>query len=571
MNLYHDSRDETYRCPAGAQPCGASVRLFLQTDAPDAIVRFWVDDHAYLYPMHAVSGGFEYTFSLPEKPCIVWYYFICGGAYYGNARDNLGGPGEIYAHEPPSYQITVYDPAYETPAWMGDGVMMQIMPDRFFRGGDFPCRGKLHADWYEQPELSLSANGDNAANDFFGGDLLGIRQKLPYIASLGVTALYLNPVFLSPSNHKYDTSDYLQIDPAFGTEADLSALCAEGEKFGIRVILDGVFSHTGADSVYFNREHTFPGPGACDSKDSPYYSWYTFLHWPDKYRCWWGFDTLPNVDKTSRAFREFIIRGEDSVCAHWLRAGTSGWRLDVADELPMDFIAEFRARLKKENPQAALIGEVWDDPSRKVAYGALRSYCLGDTLDGVMNYPLRAAILGYLLGQISPADCARQILSLYENVPPAFARANMNLLGSHDKPRALSVLADAGNMEPDRKYRHPVQLTPEQYALGRKRLIAAWNLVCALPGMPTIYYGDEAGLTGMADPYCRRTYPWGREDETLIAAYRAAALRRKNRVLTRGDVRIEPGEESIKIIRTLAGEKISFTVDTHGNFIWEDA
>ena len=571
MNLYHDSRDETYRCPAGAQPCGASVRLFLQTDAPDAIVRFWVDDHAYLYPMHAVSGGFEYTFSLPEKPCILWYYFICGGAYYGNARDNLGGPGEIYAHEPPSYQITVYDPAYETPAWMGDGVMMQIMPDRFFRGGDFPCRGKLHADWYEQPELSLSANGDNAANDFFGGDLLGIRQKLPYIASLGVTALYLNPVFLSPSNHKYDTSDYLQIDPAFGTEADLSALCAEGEKFGIRVILDGVFSHTGADSVYFNREHTFPGPGACDSKDSPYYSWYTFLHWPDKYRCWWGFDTLPNVDKTSRAFREFIIRGEDSVCAHWLRAGTSGWRLDVADELPMDFIAEFRARLKKENPQAALIGEVWDDPSRKVAYGALRSYCLGDTLDGVMNYPLRAAILGYLLGQISPADCARQILSLYENVPPAFARANMNLLGSHDKPRALSVLADAGNMEPDRKYRHPVQLTPEQYALGRKRLIAAWNLVCALPGMPTIYYGDEAGLTGMADPYCRRTYPWGREDETLIAAYRAAALRRKNKVLTRGDVRIEPGEESIKIIRTLAGEKISFTVDTHGNSIWEDA
>lgn len=571
MNLYHDSRDETYRCPAGAQPCGASVRLFLQTDAPDAIVRFWVDDHAYLYPMHAVSGGFEYTFSLPEKPCIVWYYFICGGAYYGNARDNLGGPGEIYAHEPPSYQITVYDPAYETPAWMGDGVMMQIMPDRFFRGGDFPCRGKLHADWYEQPELSLSANGDNAANDFFGGDLLGIRQKLPYIASLGVTALYLNPVFLSPSNHKYDTSDYLQIDPAFGTEADLSALCAEGEKFGIRVILDGVFSHTGADSVYFNREHTFPGPGACDSKDSPYYSWYTFLHWPDKYRCWWGFDTLPNVDKTSRAFREFIIRGEDSVCAHWLRAGTSGWRLDVADELPMDFIAEFRARLKKENPQAALIGEVWDDPSRKVAYGALRSYCLGDTLDGVMNYPLRAAILGYLLGQISPADCARQILSLYENVPPAFARANMNLLGSHDKPRALSVLADAGNMEPDRKYRHPVQLTPEQYALGRKRLIAAWNLICALPGMPTIYYGDEAGLTGMADPYCRGTYPWGREDETLIAAYRAAALRRKNRVLTRGDVRIEPGEESIKIIRTLAGEKISFTVDTHANFIWEDA
>ena len=563
MNLYHDSRDETYRCPAGAQPCGASVRLFLQTDAPDAIVRFWVDDHAYLYPMHAVSGGFEYTFSLPEKPCILWYYFICGGMYYGNARDNLGGPGEIYAHEPPSYQITVYDPAYETPAWMGDGVMMQIMPDRFFRGGDFPCRGKLHADWYEQPELSLSANGDNAANDFFGGDLLGIRQKLPYIASLGVTALYLNPVFLSPSNHKYDTSDYLQIDPAFGTEADLSALCAEGEKFGIRVILDGVFSHTGADSVYFNREHTFPGPGACDSKDSPYYSWYTFLHWPDKYRCWWGFDTLPNVDKTSRAFREFIIRGEDSVCAHWLRAGTSGWRLDVADELPMDFIAEFRARLKKENPQAALIGEVWDDPSRKVAYGALRSYCLGDTLDSTMNYPLRETILDFMLGKINAGECVRALESMYENMPPQFSRSTMNLLGSHDKPRALSILADVGNMEPDRKFRRPIELTSAQYALGRQRLITAWRMVCALPGMPCIYYGDEAGMYGMADPYCRAAYPWGREDKKLMEEYRAAIMcRHAHPALKNGSVQLEAiGEDALRIIRVLNNEKAVLSVN----------
>lgn len=562
MNLYHDSRDETYRCPAGAQPCGASVRLFLQTDAPDAIVRFWVDDHAYLYPMHAVSGGFEYTFSLPEKPCILWYYFICGGAYYGNARDNLGGPGEIYAHEPPSYQITVYDPAYETPAWMGDGVMMQIMPDRFFRGGDFPCRGKLHADWYEQPELSLSANGDNAANDFFGGDLLGIRQKLPYIASLGVTALYLNPVFLSPSNHKYDTSDYLQIDPAFGTEADLSALCAEGEKFGIRVILDGVFSHTGADSVYFNREHTFPGPGACDSKDSPYYSWYTFLHWPDKYRCWWGFDTLPNVRELDEGYLDFIIRGEDAVCAHYLRQGTSGWRLDVADELPMPFLRQLRARVKAENPDAILLGEVWEDASRKLAYNELRSYCLGDTLDSVTNYPLRDGIVGFFLGRLDARQLKRILDSQYENYPKAFYCSLMNLLGSHDKPRILNVLAGADEGDVPREQRVFRPLTEEQYALGRERLIRAWRFVCALPGMPCLYYGDEAGSQGGDDPFCRGTYPWGREDQGLLLKIRAANRERlASPVLREGEVQlIAESPDRLTVVRTLPGERYTYTL-----------
>ena len=566
MKMIHDSRCAKYRSPMGAQPCNTQIRLFLETDAPEAIVRFWMNDTAYHYVMKPVKGGFSYTVTLPENPGLVWYYFICGDRFYGNAQDNLGGVGEEYGCEPPSFQITVYDPAYVTPDWMGDGVMMQILPDRFNKAGDCPCRGRLHADWYEQPCLDIMSNGDNCADDFYGGDLKGIEARLDYLKSMGVTVLYLNPIFMSPSNHKYNTSDYMLVDPALGTEYDLRSLCAKAREMGMRIILDGVFSHTGSDSVYFNREGNFPKNGAFNTKDSPYYSWFTFKKWPHSYKSWWDFDTLPTVDKDSPEFREFIYGSDDSVCAHWIRAGVSGWRLDVADELPMDFIAGFRARMKAEDPDSALIGEVWEDPSRKVSYGKLRCYCEGDTLDSTMNYPLRDAILGFFLGKLTAADCVRALENMYENMPPQFYRSMMNLLGSHDKPRALSILADAGNMEPDRKYRHAITLTAEQYALGKQRLIAAWRMICALPGMPCIYYGDEAGLYGMSDPFCRAAYPWGREDSELVEAFREAAMfRHANPALKYGSIKLEAvGNDVIRIVRALDDQKISLTVNRSG-------
>lgn len=557
MKIIHDSRQKKYRNPMGAQPCRTVIRLFLETDAPEAILRLWIDEKAYLYPMKRVKDGFEYMLKLPEKPGIVWYYFIVGDICYGNAPDNLGGMGMMAAHEPPSFQITVYDPDFVTPDWMGDGIMMQILPDRFYRGGNNPVRGRMHRSWFEDPYLDIIGNGDNAADDFFGGDLKGITKKLDYIKSLGVSVIYLNPIFLSRSNHKYDTSDYMQVDPSFGTEEDLAELCEKAKEMGIRVMLDGVFSHTGDDSIYFNKYSSYESSGAFNSKKSPYYSWYTFRHWPYDYESWWGFDTLPTVNKKSKSFREFIISGEDSVCAHWIRAGISGWRLDVADELPVDFIAQFRKRMKKENPDSALIGEVWEDPSRKVAYGKLRCYCLGDTLDAVMNYPLREAILEFLNGNFSAQRCERIISSLFENMPKAFYRSQMNLLGSHDRPRALTVLAGAGNMEPDRQYRYPIKLTDEQYKTGRRRLIAAWSILCALPGMPTIYYGDEAGMYGMSDPYCRGTYPWGKEDKELIEAYRKIAQERlSDRVLIDGDVELAAPNKDLLLIRRSMGKKV---------------
>ncbi|MGI6240062.1 MAG: glycoside hydrolase family 13 protein [Christensenellales bacterium] len=550
MTINHHSRRAKYRSPGGAQPCGTQVRLFLKTDAPEAVVRYWIGDHAYLYKMSSVEGGFAHTIKLPDEPGIVWYYFIVGDLYYGNAPDNMGGVGAIYPHEPPSYQITVYDPAFAPPAWLGDGVMMQIMPDRFHRGGNYACRGRLHADWYEPPEMRLTITGDNEADDFFGGDLKGITQKLPYIKSLGVTVIYLNPIFQAHSNHKYDTADYARIDPAFGTEADFQELCAAARALGIRIVLDGVFSHTGADSIYFNKFGNFDSVGAYNDPNSAYADWYTFHEWPDDYDCWWGFQTLPNVSKQSKTFRDFIIHAPDAICARWIRAGASGWRLDVADELPMDFIRALRARVKAQDAEAAIIGEVWEDPSRKVTYGELRSYCLGDTLDSTMNYPLRAAILGFFTGKLSSEQCARAIESLLENMPWAFARSLMNLISSHDKPRALAVFSDVGNMEPERRYRYPIKLTDAQYARGRRRLIAAWRMVCALPGMPTVYYGDEAGLYGMSDPYCRAAYPWGREDAGLIEEFRdAIAMRKQHGALIDGDVTFETPDDDVLIIR----------------------
>jgi len=563
MKMIHDSRCEKYRTPMGAQPCNSQIRLFIETDATEALVRFWHDDTASIYTMKPAKGGFEYTFTLPEKPGILWYYFICDGKFYGNAPDNLGGLGAESAGEPPSFMITVYDPAYTTPEWMGDGIMLQIFPDRFERVGDTPIHGFFHENWNDDPSVFVRNGKMNSESDFFGGNLQGIISKLDYIKSLGVTVIYLNPIFMSSSNHRYNTSDYMQIDPTLGTEEDLKELCAKAMEMGIRVILDGVFSHTGSDSLYFNQYRNFPGPGAYNSRKSKYYSWFMFDHWPDDYKSWWGFETLPTVDKNSKSFRKFIYEGKDSVCAHWMKCGISGWRLDVADELPMDFIAGFRERMRKENPDSALIGEVWEDPSRKVAYGKLRSYCLGDTLDSTMNYPIRDAILGFFLNKFDADTCARMIASIYENTPVPFHRSVMNLLGSHDRPRVLSLLAEAGNMAPHWRQLKPIKLSNAQYELGKKRLISAWRMICALPGIPCIYYGDEAGMYGMTDPFCRGTYPWGNEDTDLVEEFRKTALfRHANPVLKKGDMKIEAvGRDALRITRTFSGDAMTLTVN----------
>lgn len=576
MELYHNSRNSNYRFPFGARPAGAVVCLRIEA-APrfvSAYLRGWFDGREERHEMTRRANAFEIELTLPGQSGLYWYYFILEDeagrtCLYGNAPDDMGGEGAVYMHEPPSFQITLYDPAFQTPEWMHGCVLYQIFPDRFFSSGEKDARRCLHPGchyhqrWQDDPELEISG-ADCAAADFFGGDIQGVIQKLPYLKQLGVGVIYFNPVFRAHSNHKYDTCCYMQIDPSFGTEEDLRELCQKAAALGIRVLLDGVFSHTGADSLYFDRYGHYGGDGAFCRQDSPYASWYRFEHWPEKYDCWWGFDSLPNVNETDPSYMDYILTGEDAVVAHWLRAGTSGWRLDVADELPMDFLRTLRRRAKAENAEAGVIGEVWEDASRKEAYGVVRNYCAGDTLDGCMNYPLRDSLFDFLLGRTDAFAFARILESQRENYPPQFLHACMNLLGSHDKPRAISVLAQAGDMEPPREQRRPISLTPEQYALGKSRYLAALRFVSALPGMPSVYYGDEAGLVGMADPFCRGTYPWGQEDEALIADVQTI-LRDRPAVCKTGFSAVYAlGADLVVAVRWLENGRDSFGQAQHG-------
>ena len=551
--IFHNSRDSFYRTPQGAGVCESVVNLRVRTDLRprEVVLRLWWEQAEKRLVMAQESEGvYHAMLTLPGHTGLLWYYFVLTGEngqvlYYGNAYDHLGGEGAIYSCEPPSFQITVYDARYQPPQWMREGVMYQIMVDRFCASRPVsrrpaPEHGHWHADWYEPPELVLDeSDSARVCSDFYGGDLEGVRKKLGYLKRLGVSVIYFNPIFRAPSNHKYNTGDYMQIDPGFGTERDFTRLCQDAAQLGIRIMLDGVFSHTGSDSRYFNREGNYDSLGAYQSPKSPYASWYTFFRWPDLYDSWWGFDTLPNVNEMDEKYLDFIIRDEDAVCAHYLRAGASGWRLDVADELPMPFLRMLRERVKRENPDSALLGEVWEDASNKVAYGRLRSYCIGDTLDSCMNYPLRDAVLGFFLGTLDAPGAVRRIESLHENYPRPFFYSLMNLLSSHDKPRAISALSGAGDMEPPREKLSAEPLSPEAHALGRRRFIAAWRLVCALPGMPSMYYADEAGAEGMRDPMCRGAYPWGREDKALVREVgKTARMRRQSALLTRGEMRL---------------------------------
>ena len=449
----------------------------------------------------------------PEAPGLCFYYFearTCRGIQR-ISRDS-GGTAVFGGND--RWQLTVYDKDFTTPSWLEGGVMYQVFPDRFCASGqpkgDIPAGRTIHETWGEQPDWAPNSQGRVTNTDFFGGDLKGAMEKLPYLKELGVTCLYFTPVFESHSNHRYDTADYSKIDPLLGSEEDLTQLCAAARKLGIRVILDGVFSHTGSDSVYFNREGRYPTQGAYNSQQSPYYPWYTFRQWPNSYDCWWNFDTLPNVNETNDSYNEYI-NGPQGIVRKWLKAGASGWRLDVADELPDLFLDRLHDAVKAEQPDALILGEVWEDASNKSAYGVRRRYLLGRQLDTVMNYPFRDAILGFLLGE-DPARFAEAVetidirIELPAPVPePADEphRHPRHRAGPHRAGGASLPAPGAGSGRP------PRSSPPPQRETGVKRLKLASLIQYLLPGVPCLYYGDEAGMEGYRDPFNRGLLPPG--------------------------------------------------------------
>ena len=522
---WFDSRDLRDKSPFGAVPCGTRVQFCLRPEAGAAITRCELLAHAEFanhwetVPLEASREDgatvFRGAFIAPRQADLVWYHFRLLWADGGTSCYGKAGLCAWDAVEP--WQLTVYDDTHKTPEWFGRGLTYQIFPDRFYRAKKREITGlfgprTLHEQWDELPEYRPNEQGEITCSDFFGGDLAGITEKLDYLASLGVTTLYLCPIFEASTNHRYDTACYERIDPLLGTEEDFRTLCERARERGIRVLLDGVFNHTGRKSVYFNADGFYPTLGAAQGEQSPYYRWYSFHPFPDDYDAWWGIKNLPAVNETEESYVDYIIEGEHSIIRRWLRAGASGWRLDVADELPDSLICDIRAAMKEEKEDSLLLGEVWEDASNKVSYGALREYFLGSELDATMHYPFRTAVLDFLLGKIRAQAACDAFWTIQEHYPKENLYAALNLIGSHDRARVLTVLGGDVNA-----------------------LKMAMFLQFALPGVPSIYYGDEAGMTGGTDPYNRGSFPWGKGNAPLTDFVRSlTAMYQETPLLRRG-------------------------------------
>lgn len=453
---------------------------------------------------------------------LYFYHFELETPWGNSLVKNVGnGEGELNA-EGTEFQQTVYEKDFKTPDFLKGGLIYQIFPDRFYNS-KVPKKnvpeGRVMRKWGEEPYWHESQMNGVWNNDYFGGDLKGVEEKLEYLSSLGVSCIYLNPIFEAHSNHRYDTADYEKIDSLLGDENDLKSLCKKAHGLGISVILDGVFSHTGCDSKYFNMYKRYNTVGAYNSKSSPYFSWYKFTDYPNGYKSWWGIKLLPEVSEEDEGYREYIC-GKNGILRKWLRLGISGWRLDVADELPDVFLDDLRKAVKEENENAVIIGEVWEDATNKFAYGERRRYLLGGQLDSVMNYPFADAILNYVKFGNAQAFMSA-IMSIIENYPPCVVNVLMNHIGTHDTERAITRLAGESAQGKDRSWQHSHnQLSDYDYLKGVSMMKLASLIQYTLPGVPSLYYGDEAGMQGMKDPFNRACFPWDNINKELYRWYK---------------------------------------------------
>ena len=561
------------KAPFGAIKINQRVRISVETNENYNLINIkWIilKDDNKVGEVDLVKESKKYyqgQFNEFNETGLYFYYFEVDidengnnkKLFYGKNHED-GNVCEYLYEELNKYQITVHED-FEIPSWYKEGIMYNIFVDRFNNGNrnKKPSNPKknsfIYANWSDTPMYIKDTNGEIIRWDFHGGNLRGIIDKLPYLSKIGVSIIYLSPIFESSSNHKYTTGDYKTIDPMFGDEEILKELIEKANKIGINIILDGVFSHTGADSKYFNKFGNYDELGAYQSKDSKYSSWYTFNEFPDDYKCWWGIKDLPNVNELDKNYMDYIIYDEDSVINKWTSMGIKGWRLDVADELPTKFIKELRKELKKIDSESVLVGEVWEDASNKISYNERRNYFVGDQLDSVMGYPFRENIVSFLKGNITSRQLNNKFMTIKENYPKESFKANLNLISSHDVTRIKTEL---------------------NYDEAKIRLAVATQMT--FEGVPYIYYGDEAGLCGGTDPDNRKTYPWKNEDEDMIEFYKESInTRKKYNVLTNGDtefidtndddvfgyIRFNDNNEKILILinRSLENKKISINIE----------
>ena len=581
MRILYDSKLLAHKDPFGTltpgQKCKLSIHVPSTVQATQVVCLVQREDGTpygeYILKCRSKKGPYElFTGNVTIKERGLYFYYFRVIQKNGSFRLFKQGD-DTNMEEGDLWQVSVVPKDFTTPDWAKGAIIYQIFPDRFHKAGKVDLTGKLkpytvHKDWYEEVEWEPDRWGRVLNNDFYGGNFKGIREKLDYIASLGTTILYLNPISKAFSSHRYDTGDYKTPDPMLGTEEDFKALCDAAHEKGMKIILDGVYSHTGSDSLYFNKNRTFPGMGAYHSETSPYYDWYTFYEYPNSYNSWWNFDTLPTVNKMHPSFLNYIIDDEDSVVAHWLKLGADGFRLDVVDELPDEFVLRLKNRIRELRPDALLIGEVWEDASNKSSYDTRRRYFVDGELDSPMNYPFRTAIINFMRKIDDGRGFKDTVMSIVENYPPQVMACTMNLLGTHDTSRILTAMID--DFQGDRYAKAHRRLTRTQWVTALDRLHAATVLQYTLPGAPSIYYGDEAGMEGYGDPFCRRPFPWGREERELQLHFkRLGQLRRQYKALRLGDIKFQYAlNNQISFTRTYGDQTIRIYVN-RGSDDWE--
>ena len=540
----YNPTDEFYKSVVGAveEDVRFGIKIQLRREVnPDKVTLVVFRDGTQdnkefvMYKEEGADGYDNYIADVSFKKGLYFYYFLLDGVSY----ERYIGIGEdkqacLFYDNVVPFQLSVYAKKYGTPNWLNKGVMYQIMVDRFCKVGEtVATEDKIMRSWGEQPYFR-DVDGKVRNRDFFGGNLKGVTSKLGYLASLGVKVIYLNPIFKAYSNHKYDTEDYETIDPMFGTEEDFRALCSQADKLGIRIILDGVFNHVGSSSKYFNRGKKYGEGGAYNDVGSPYRKWFNIGE-DGGYECWWNFETLPRINARSASTQRYFC-GKDGIVPRWLEAGASGWRLDVVDEIADCMLDRIVSSAKKQKSDCAIIGEVWEDASNKVDYGLRRHYLDGSQLDSVMNYPLKDGIVAFVRDGDAKAlyNVAFDIVNNY----PSYVRNNlMNILGTHDTVRILTNLAGDRLENAPKEIQSRRKLTDNQYVWGVKLLKLAVALQYTMFGFPCVFYGDEAGMEGYQDPFCRGCYPWGRENKELVDFYKRLGELRQMPVFSDGDFR----------------------------------
>ena len=568
MRILFDSKDKKHKSKFGtlreSEGCELNIHIPLNCKTVNVEVVFNREDGSRfssntMFKSDEYEGYEIYSCDICfAKSGLFFYYFVIETE---NEKFSLYKQGYDMTNmeEGEFWQVSVIPLDFNVSNSFSGKVMYQIFPDRFFKSGECDTEKKLkpfsvHNSTDEIPHFLPDEKGIVQNNDFFGGNLNGITEKIEYLKSLNVGIIYLNPIFKAYSNHRYDTADYKKIDEMLGTEEDFKKLCDTAHNAGIKIILDGVFSHTGSNSIYFDSEGVF-GNGAVSDADSKYREWFDFKNYPSEYTSWWGIKTLPCVDENNDSFRDYIINDEDSVVSHWLKLGADGFRLDVADELPDSFILALRNKMKEVKEESFLIGEVWEDASNKCSYGVRRRYFTDGELDSVMNYPFKNAIIDFVKGYDKGINFRETVMSIAENYPRSVLNSLMNILSTHDTVRILTALG-VNDIPASKTDRAVYRMTETMFEEAKQKLIVAIFLQFILPGNPCIYYGDEIGTEGFEDPFCRTFFDWTKTEQNEILDFykELSSIKASFELLNKGNIEVFVEKDGVLKIERAVGQ-----------------